>query len=378
MHKDGTEARASSPRPRDVVKRAIEFRDPPWVPYSIAFAPDQLRGRYSAEEIAAFEESMRAVGAVEVDRGPGRGTRFEAQQLFVRVEPTPTVFPKPYRPLAAGEWIDEWGCIWTNREFPRVSGHPLEAGWDSLSAYELPDPHAVGRYGGAEARFAQHEDRYRLGYVWFTLFERLWFLRGFDNMLMDPYVYPAEFAELRDRIIEFNVASIEEQLRLGVHGIFFSDDWGTQETLLMNPDDWRKWYKPQYIRMFDAVHQGGAHVLMHLCGSVMAIIPDLIEMGLDVLNPVQPQAMDVDTLASRFGGQVCFNGGADVQGTLPHGTPRDVEREVKHLIDSFGRYSGGYIGGTSHTILPDTPAENVVALFRAFRDYSGWHSTQKS
>jgi uroporphyrinogen decarboxylase len=102
------------------------------------------------------------------------------------------------------------------------------------------------------------------------------------------------------------------------------------------------------------------------------IIPDLIDVGLDVLNPVQPLAMPIDLLSDRFGGRLAFYGGLDVQSVLPNGTPQDVADEVAHLIEALGGYGGGYIGGTSHTILPDTPPENVVAAFRAFRDRSGF------
>jgi len=154
-----------------------------------------------------------------------------------------------------------------------------------------------------------------------------------------------------------------------VDGIFISDDWGGQETTLMNPDDWRRFYKPCYERMFDLIHRAGLHVWMHSCGNVTQIIPDLIEIGLNVLNPIQPQAMSVDELAEEFGGKLCFFGGVDVQGTLPHGTPQEVKKEVKHLIKTFGKYEGGYIGGTSHTILPDTPLRNIEALFEAFDLY---------
>jgi uroporphyrinogen decarboxylase len=211
-----------------------------------------------------------------------------------------------------------------------------------------------------------------MGRVWFTLFERFWFLRGFNNALTDPYIYPREFLRLIEKITEFNVASINMRLDLGLDGIFFSDDWGSQTNLLMKPDDWRKWYKPQYRRMFDAVHAGGGHVWMHLCGNVMDIIPDLMDIGLDVLNPVQPLAMPVDVLSKRFGGQLCFYGGLDVQGVLPRGTSREVEDEVRHLISALGCWGGGHVGGTSHTILPDTPTENVVAAFGAFREHSGY------
>lgn len=372
--------RVSLPAAREVVRKAVGRRGPAWTPYSIGISPDDLRERWGTAAVERLKEELRAL------RVPERDGHFSAQPIITNVGPTPSPFrqregaggesiPQPFRPLGADEWVDEWGVIWTDPAFPRVSGHPLDAGCHLLAQYRLPDPQARGRYDQAREVLMQHPDRYRLGWVWFSLFERLWFLRGFDNMLMDPYLHPAEFAELADRIVEFNVASIDQQLDLGLDGIFFSDDWGTQRGLLMNPDDWRRWYKPRYQRMFEAVQRRGAHVWMHLCGNVTAILPDLVEIGLDVLNPVQPQAMDVDALGAEFGGRLCFYGGADVQGTLPHGTPADVRREVQHLIDIFGRYDGGYIGATSHTILPDTPPANVLALFQAFNDLCGMPRT---
>jgi uroporphyrinogen decarboxylase len=108
---------------------------------------------------------------------------------------------------------------------------------------------------------------------------------------------------------------------------------------------------------------------MHLCGDVTAILGDLVDIGLNVLNPVQPQAMDVRELARRFGGKVCFNGGVDVQGTLIRGRVADVKREVHDLVGLFGRHEGGYIGGTSHSVMPETPLDNVIAMYEAFLDY---------
>ncbi|MDW7680354.1 MAG: uroporphyrinogen decarboxylase family protein, partial [bacterium] len=122
-------------------------------------------------------------------------------------------------------------------------------------------------------------------------------------------------------------------------------------------------------RMFERVRAGGAHVWMHLCGNITAILPDLIDIGLNVLNPVQPQAMDIRQLAREFGGQVCFNGGVDVQGTLVRGTPEDVRREVHELVEFFGKFNGGYIGGTSHSVMPETPLDNVIAMYAAFSEY---------
>lgn len=205
--------------------------------------------------------------------------------------------------------------------------------------------------------------------MWFTLFERLWMLRGFDHMLMDPYLEGASFGRLRDRVVEYNLAIIDQWTARGVDAVHFSDDWGSQRTTLMNPDDWRRFYRPAYEAMFGGVRSGGAHVWMHLCGNITAILGDLIDAGLNVLNPVQPQAMDVRVLAREYGGKVCFNDGVDVQGTLIHGSPQDVRGEVDNLVDLFGRYDGGYIGGTSHSIMPETPLDNVIALYQAFLQY---------
>jgi uroporphyrinogen decarboxylase len=293
------------------------------------------------------------------------------------------------------ETEDEWGVGWKEK---RTVYHPLQQGWDCIGTYDVPpDPRDPARFDEARRMIERNTEKYILGYCWFTLFERLWFLRGFNNMLVDPLLYPEHFRDLRDRITEFNLQIIDQWLEMGVDGIFFSDDWGTQNNLLVSPDYWREHYKPCYRQMFDRIHSGGAQIWLHSCGNVQAIIPELIEVGLDVLNPVQPRAMDVEQLGSEFGGRLCFFGGVDVQGTLPYGTPQDVWNEAACLVEHLGRPEGGYIGGTSHSVLPDTPMENIEALFEAFaqccgheyrrhaapgappeRDASGRHTTSPS
>jgi len=272
-------------------------------------------------------------------------------------------------------WIDEWGTGWEDDGFgAKAELFPLAEGYDFLKDYHFPDPHIPGRFEQVDLRLKDRGDRYVLASVWFTLFERLWMLRGFDNILIDPYLSEPDFCRLRDRIVEHNLAIIDYWLERKVDGIFFSDDWGSQRSLLINPNDWRKFYKSSYEKMFDRVRSGGAHVWMHLCGNIEAILPDLFEIGLNVLNPVQPQAMDVGNLSKNFGGKICFYGGVDVQGTMINGTPEDVKREVNKLVELFGKFNGGYIGGTSHSIMPETPLDNVIALYEIFLEYG--HSKQ--
>lgn len=336
---------------RENYTRAIEFGGPEYVPCRLGVDFGWL---YETDETKA--ETIRHLESRFPDDlvngpNPGRSTPVRDEGDGVK------------------RWEDEWQTGWEDDGHgAKTETYPLVDGYDALSGYDFPDPLLPGRFDEADRILEQRGDRYVRAHVWFTLFERLWMLRGFENMLMDPYVNAPSFSALRDRVVEYNLGLIRQWLERGVDGVFFSDDWGSQRGLLMDPADWHRWYKPAYERMFDLVRSGGAHVWMHLCGNVAAILPDLVDIGLNVLNPVQPQAMSVRDLARDFGGKVCFNGGVDVQGTLIQGSPDDVRREVDELVELFGRHNGGYIGGTSHSIMPETPLDNVIALYEVFLD----------
>jgi uroporphyrinogen decarboxylase len=332
-------------------RKAIGFQSPAYLPCDISVSFEWLR-----ENDTAKQERIRELQAkFPQDILPW----LEAARTSERVTRG-----------GASHWRDEWGTGWKeDGNGAKPEHHPLAEGYSLVASHPFPDPHLEGRFQEVDRKLATRGDRYVRAVVWFTLFERLWMLRGFENTLMDPYTQEREWSHLRDRVVDYNLALIDQFLARGVHGIFFSDDWGSQRSLLMDPDDWRRFYRPSYRRMFDRVRSGGAQVWMHLCGNVEAIIPDLIDIGLNVLNPVQPRAMDVRVLSREFGGTLCFYGGVDVQGTLINGSPDDVRREVHELVHLFGRFGGGYIGSTSHTIMPETPLDNVIALYEAFAQY---------
>ncbi|MHC4717676.1 MAG: uroporphyrinogen decarboxylase family protein, partial [Planctomycetota bacterium] len=180
---------------------------------------------------------------------------------------------------------------------------------------------------------------------------------------------PARFERLRDRITEVSLGMIDQWLTRDVDGIFFSDDWGTQRSLLIDPADWRRLYKPCYGRLFERVRAGGAHVWFHSCGDVRAIVADLVDLGLNVLHPVQPQAMDLAELSREFGGKLCFYGGIDSQGVLITGSPADVREEVRRVVETLGRPDGGYVGAPSQTVMPETPLDNVIAALETLAEY---------
>ncbi len=338
---------------RDTFRKAIEFRSPGYVPCLIGerleldwlYEKDEAKVRRIEELKNRFPEDLLELGDCWVESPINDRGR-------------------------SGRWLDEWGIEWLREGYgAKVTGHPLQDGEDARRSYAFPDPDRKGRFESADQLLECREEHYVRGRVWFTLFERLWMLRGFSDLLMDPYTDLKRFSSLRDRVLEIDLQMIDRWLGRKVDAIFFSDDWGSQTSLLINPDDWRKLYRPAYRAMFQRVRDGGAHVWMHLCGNVSEILPDLVEIGLNVLNPIQPQALDVQVLARNFGGRICFNGGIDVQGTMIRGTPDEVRREVHDMVHLFGRFDGGYIGGMSHSIMPETPLDNIIAVLETFSEY---------
>jgi uroporphyrinogen decarboxylase len=151
------------------------------------------------------------------------------------------------------------------------------------------------------------------------------------------------------------------------------DDFGTQHGPMVSPDTWRRFFKRRFRSYIDLAHSYGIRVMHHTCGSVRALIPEFIDCGLDILQSVQPQAegMDLAALKREFGKHIAFHGSIDIQGALPGGTPADVRREVQARM-AAGKPGGGFIISTAHNILPDTPTENIVALFDAYREFGGY------
>ena len=274
-----------------------------------------------------------------------------------------------YGPAAGVGHADAWGAVWTRVSDDYkglVTVHPL-ANWSALKSYTLPDPTRVGDFSRVIETIRTNPGRKYLLVDGDTLFQRMFYLRGFENLLVDLAEQSAEVISLRDRIVEFLLKRIEIWLPYGVDGLFFRDDWGTQEELMIRPALWREFFKPSYRRLFDAVHAGGKHVFFHSDGVIEDIIPDLIEIGVDALNAQIP-CMNAAELAQRFGDRLCFVAGADRQHWLPFGTPQEVEAHCFALADTFGRVNGGYIGGGE--IGADVPLANAEAMLRTFAGYA--------
>ncbi len=241
-----------------------------------------------------------------------------------------------------------------------------------IESYDFPDALAEGRWDFATQTSQKYKKDYAIiGDMEACLFELAWNLVGMEKFLMDLYSGEEYVEVLLNKIIDFSTKCGLKMIELGADMLWTGDDFGTQENMMVSPQIWREYFKPRMAKMFAAFKQANPNIKIayHSCGSIIPIIPDLAEIGLDFLNPIQPKAqgMKLDVLVKEYGDRLGFFGGVDVQEVLPNGSVKDVKAEVKRCIDaSFG---SRYIIAPAHNIQPDTPIENVFAFYDAVNKY---------
>lgn len=246
------------------------------------------------------------------------------------------------------ETYDEWGCLWVRSEMAnmgQVKGHPLED-WENIKTYHWPDPDDPAYYAGMEERFAGSEGKYVTTGIFMLLFERMHALRGMQNVLTELYTDRGRMEYLADRIVEFDLAVIRNigaRFPGRIHGMHFSDDWGTELATFVSPKMWCDFFQPRYARIFEAMHAQGWDVWMHSCGKVNAIIEPLIEIGCNVINLQQPRALGIEEIGKRFAGRICFESLCDIQATLPFKDAEAIREEARLLLEYWATPQGGFI-----------------------------------
>lgn len=281
----------------------------------------------------------------------------------------------PTRKREDGLLVNEWGMVFKDIGlYNEFAEFPLKdaATATDIESYPFPDPNAEGRYDDAIRTMARYGNDYAIvGNIETTFWETAWYLVGLEKLMTDmmmevPYVEP-----LFDRIMEINLETGRNLIRLGADIILAGDDFGSQQSLLMDPDTWRRLFKPRIKYLFEEWRKVNPDIKIawHSCGSINPIIDDFIEIGLDILNPLQPLAtgMDAENLIRQFGSRLTYFGGIDIQNLLPQGPPEKIKSEVKRIAEIFGKRSG-YILAPAHNIQNDTPVENILALFEAVRE----------
>jgi len=255
---------------------------------------------------------------------------------------------------------------------PWWSWHQLGSDWRGVDAPTSPAK-VIG--GGSYPDFIngikaarEKSDKYFLVRIYGSHFEKANSARGIENFLADMAGAPQFAQKLLNKIIEKNMVMLENILAVPeIDGVLLGSDWGSQIDLLMSPDTWAEMIGPGEQREYELVHAYGKDVWVHSCGCIEHVIPSLVEMGLDVLNPVQPEAMDIEKLKMTYGDKLAFWGGISTQDTLPYGTPDGVKEEARRVRDMMSQ-NGGYILSPAQSIQGDVPVENILALLEVARE----------
>jgi uroporphyrinogen decarboxylase len=250
--------------------------------------------------------------------------------------------------------------------------HKLSADWygaepPSSQARVIGD----GTYEGLVERLRrlrEQSDKYFLVRIYSSHFEKAQFARGFENLMADIAGDYAFAKRLHRQIIEKNLVMLENFLAIEeIDGVLLGSDWGSQRGPGISPEVWDNLIRPGEQEEYDLIHAYGKDVWVHSCGDVAMLIPRLIEMGLDVLNPVQPECMDLATLKQSFGDRLTFWGGISTQRILPFGTPQEVRQEARRVRDLMSD-GGGYVFAPSQSIQDDVPLANIEALLEVARE----------
>lgn len=354
-------AQQANPPTKELVRKAVHRR-------GAARCPVRMK-RLSTDVIIRYGNSLADLFC----RFPDDVVVVQAHEFCIGFQPPDRKDPiNPIKVLMqAAEWTDEWGTRW-GHGFGGVGATPVDwpiKDWSELDNYlanRMPDPLAPGRLDAALRILEMHgQTKYCVAQTHLALFERLHCLRGMENALADLYTNEREVDHLLEALTEYLIELIRNWGETSVSAIFPTDDWGSQTSLMVSPEMWRKRFKPRYRRIFDEIHRCGKDVFFHSCGNVTAIVRDLIDLGVDVLDPLQPGAMDLDAMARQFGGGISFCGGIDDQ-RLEDYTSQEVKDAVYRAMETLGRpFGNGYIVAPANVIAPSVPLENLEALFEA-------------
>lgn len=375
--------------PRERVLVALAHREPDRVP--IEFGTDGLSSIHLGEPYG-YEALCRLVGLTDpappqINPFLGSVTNVDQRLLNRFGSDLRCVWAGgyPLEKLPDGRLRDPlWGFVLTPHGTASGDVAPMREATEigQIHSYAWPDPSdPVLVEGKAREARLLHEAGFAViaaaGNA-IQIFSNYWFLRGFEAWLLDMYDRPAFYHALCEKILEVDLACLKGFLgEVGEYAdvVMFNDDLGSQHGPMISPGAYRTFCRPYQERWLAETRKlvPNASILYHSCGAIRPLIPDFIEIGVDILNPVQPKAADMDlrALKSEFGRDLCFLGGFDVQELLPFGTEDDIRFGAKDLIEVLGP-GGGFVFSPSHQILSEVPPQNVVAMFDGAREFGAY------
>ena len=320
--------------PRQIVLDAIAHKNTDVIPYIISIDPDvalRLDKHYGGRDQWPKYQSFMAGAGVDW-RGPADRDAARFRDIF--------------------------GCEWVQGNIFHITEPVLKE--PSLEGYQFPELVKDDQVPALRSLCEKHQDRFTSFNFGLLFWERAWALRGMDNILMDMIDEPAFCEELFDRLMQLILDGLDRVLPLPFDGIRFGDDFGAQKGLIMGLPYWRKYCKPRLAEMYGKARDAGKIVSIHSCGDNSEILGELIDLGVQVFNPSQPEANDLPRLKREYGQHITFEGGIGTQQILPLGTPDQVREEVRRCRQTLGK-GGGFIMTTTKPMRPEVPTENAVA-----------------
>jgi uroporphyrinogen decarboxylase len=349
-------------RPRERVEMALNHEVPDRCPMQISFTPE------FADRLC---RDMELLGRANHNPHGGGNTYELERALGEDILLTSVGWANSYY-MEDKPYVDEWGVGWTVQpyetpfgigHYTEIVSHPLAAS-AAISRYQAPDANRPELYTDAEQVIRDFRSEYWIvGVTVTTIFETAWALRGLEQMLVDMVLDPDLAEKLLDIPYQYHLTAAKELVSMGVDMIWTGDDVGSQHGMLISPRMWRRYLKPrmaQFIAELKGINPN-VKVAYHTDGDVSRIIPDLIEIGLDVLNPIQPASLAPAEVKEKYGAHLSFWGTIDEQHTLPFGSPADVASEVVDRLKTVGQ-GGGLILAPTHHVQLDTPLENFWAM----------------
>ena len=280
----------------------------------------------------------------------------------------------PYIDIDEHTTVDDWGVGWQGGHYLHYAQilHPLEGlGPDEIRAYPFPDLDAEYRHTDVRKKIAvAHERGLAVACFPGSIFETAWFMRSMDQLFVDLAMDRETADFLLDRITDIVAGAARRLAEAELDLLILGDDIAQQTGMMMSLAMWEEVFKPRLMRVIRAAKEARPEIKIfyHSDGNVRDAIPGLIDAGVEVLNPVQPECMDPARVKEEFGDRLSFFGTVSVQKTMPFGTPDDVRAEVKMRVETVGQ-GGGLLLAPAHVLQPDTPWENIVAFFEAVEEY---------
>lgn len=328
---------------KEIISAAIRHKDTKTVPYNIELCSKTMRS--FAEKYNIQSKDFADFSGNFIEKINYSGTKNLSDVLYQ----------------------DDFNVVWKKSEgddIGVVNEYLLRE--PDLKGFVFPEVKINEIYLKTENALSAGNQRFKVGKIGTLLFERAWSLRGMPELLMDFYDNPSFVHELFEKITEYNIRVINAALAHDIDGFYFGDDYGQQTGLIMGKSLWRGFIMPYLKKTFGAVKKKNIPVILHSCGNIIEILPDLMDIGLDVYQTVQPEIYNLKELKNKFGKNLTFYGGISTN-FMAKASPEEVKEKINGTLKIF-EGNGGFICAPAHQLPFDVPPENVMAFIEIFKE----------